>query len=79
MMEINKPIIEELLKTQIEHVILNEMPNAKYIAVMKFYMDDELDRKSSASPWLVGFIDEILIDCAEEMMDSFSNTHKQIH
>ncbi len=78
-MEINKPIIEELLKTQIEHIIMNEMPHDKYIAVMKFYIDDELDRKSSASPWLVGFIDEILIACAEEMMGSFSNTHEQIH
>ncbi|WP_406706458.1 hypothetical protein [Sodalis sp.] len=78
-MEINKPIIEELLKTQIEHIVLDEMPNDKYIAVMKFYREDELDRKSSASPWLVGFIDEILIARAEEMVDSFSNTHKQIH
>lgn len=75
-MEINKPIIEGRLKTQIEHVIMDEMPNDNHVAVMKFYMDDELDRKLSAFPWLVGFIDEILIDCAEEMMNSFSSTNK---
>lgn len=79
--EINKPVIEKLLKTQIEDILIDEMPEDKYISVMKFYKRDEINRKRSSSPWLVDFIDEVLITCAEEMLDSFIDApkSKQIH
>ncbi|CRL46721.1 hypothetical protein SGGMMB4_05576 [Sodalis glossinidius str. 'morsitans'] len=57
MVEINKPVIEKLLKVQIEDVLIDEMPEDKYISVMKFYKRDEINRKRSSSPWLVDFID----------------------
>ncbi|WP_440863240.1 hypothetical protein [Symbiopectobacterium purcellii] len=79
--EIDKPVIEKLLKTQIEDVLIDEDPEDKYLSVMKFYKRDEINRKRSTSPWLVDFIDEVLIACAEEMLDSFIDTpkSKQIH
>lgn len=59
--QIDKDVIETLLKHQIESVILEMRPAERYISVMRFYLGDRLKREQEGSTWMIDFIDEVLI------------------
>lgn len=65
--EIDQEVIETLLTYQIERYVMEEKPEEKYLAPMRFYQLDEINRKENGSTWLVDFIDGVFIDGAEEL------------
>ncbi|MFK3708752.1 hypothetical protein ACI2JR_28265, partial [Klebsiella sp. NPDC088457] len=65
--EIDQDVIETLLIYQIERYVMEERPEEKYLAPMRFYQGDELNRKENGSTWLINFIDGVFIEGAEEL------------
>lgn len=77
--EIDEQVIETLLIHQIERYVMEEKPEEKYLAPMRFYMGDEINRKEHGSTWLIDFIDSAFVDGAKELSAAFSDCDKTIH
>lgn len=77
--EINQQVIETLLIYQIERYVMDEKPEEKYLAPMRFYQLDEINRKEKGCTWLVDFIDEVFIGGAEDLKDLLSGNSGIMH
>ncbi|HEK2943406.1 TPA: hypothetical protein ACK1SE_000242 [Proteus mirabilis] len=62
-------VIETLLIHQIEWPLLEENPEEKYIAVWRFYTNNEIKETENGITWLFDFIDNVFIKGFQ-----FSNT-----
>ncbi|MTC35196.1 hypothetical protein GKR67_11290 [Providencia alcalifaciens] len=54
-------VIETLLIHQIEQPLLEESPEEKYIAVWRFYTNNEAKEAETGVTWLFDFIDDVFI------------------
>ncbi len=77
--EINQQVIETLLIYQIERYVMDEKPEERYLAPMRFYQLDEINRKEKGSTWLVDFIDGVFIHGTEELKDLLSESNGIMH
>lgn len=77
--EIDQNIIETLLIYQVERYVMEERPEEKYLAPMKFYQGDEVNRKENGSTWLIDFIDGVFIEGANEFKNLFDDCGSTIH
>ncbi|HBA1403301.1 TPA: hypothetical protein J8W36_002356 [Citrobacter koseri] len=77
--EIDQNVIETLLIHQVERYVMEEKPEEKYLAPMRFYMGDEVARKEHGSTWLIDFIDSVFIEGANEFKNLFDNCGSTIH
>ncbi|WP_340608303.1 hypothetical protein [Xenorhabdus bharatensis] len=60
--ELDSEVIETLLIHQIEKPILEINPVEKYIALWRFYSNNEKDEKENNSSWMRDFIDGVFIN-----------------
>ncbi|HGA5699008.1 TPA: hypothetical protein ACIS09_001663 [Salmonella enterica subsp. enterica serovar Birkenhead] len=79
LIEIDQNVIETLLIYQIERYVMEEKPEEKYLAPMRFYQGDEINRKENGSTWLFDFIDSVFIDGAKELENVFNDCDKIMH
>lgn len=79
LIEIDQNVIETLLIYQIERYVMEEKPEEKYLAPMRFYQGDEINRKENGSTWLFDFIDSVFIDGAKELENVFNDCDKTMH
>ncbi|HBM2885809.1 hypothetical protein [Klebsiella oxytoca] len=77
--EIDQNVIETLLIYQIERYVMEEKPEEKYLAPMRFYQGDEVNRKENGSTWLIDFIDSVFIEGANEFKNLFNNCDSTTH
>lgn len=77
--QIDKHVIETLLKHQIEAPILEMRPTERYISVMRFYLGDRLKRVQEGSTWMIDFIDDVLISGSKFLISGEIPPAKEIH
>lgn len=77
--QIDKHVIETLLKHQIEAPILEMRPTERYISVMRFYLGDRLKREQEGSTWMIDFIDEVLISGSKFLISGEIPPAKEMH
>ncbi|MFH2376627.1 hypothetical protein ABK675_07295 [Hafnia paralvei] len=77
--QIDKHVIETLLKHQIEAPILEKRPADRYISVMQFYLGDRLKREQEGSTWMIDFIDDVLISGSKFLISSEIPPAKEMH
>lgn len=77
--QIDKHVIETLLKHQIEAPILEMRPTERYISVMRFYLGDRLKRVQEGSTWMIDFIDDVLISGSKFLISGEIPPAKEMH
>lgn len=77
--QIDKHVIETLLKHQIEAPILEMRPTERYISVMRFYLGDRLKRVQEGSTWMIDFIDDVLISGSQFLISGEIPPAKEMH
>lgn len=77
--EIDQDVIETLLIYQVERCVMQERPEDKYLAPMRFYMGDEINRKENGSTWLIDFIDGVFTEGASEFKNLLNNCSDTAH
>lgn len=78
-MQIDQAVIETLLQHQIDPAILEEKPAERYIAVMRFYMGDDISREQNGSTWMRDFIDSVLIEGSQAILLGEALPTKNLH
>lgn len=66
-------VIETLLIHQIEQPLLAENPEEKYIAVWRFYTNNEAKEAETGITWLLDFIDDVFIKGFQLLNSPVSN------
>lgn len=66
-------VIETLLIHQIERPLLEENPEEKYIAVWRFYTNNETRETETGITWLFDFIDDVFIKGFQFLNTPLSN------
>lgn len=66
-------VIETLLIHQIERPLLEENPEEKYIAVWRFYTNNETRETEAGITWLFDFIDDVFIKGFQFLNTPLSN------
>ncbi|EJG2211597.1 hypothetical protein L1F92_003526 [Proteus mirabilis] len=66
-------VIETLLNHQIEQPLLAENPEEKYIAVWRFYTNNEAKEAETGITWLLDFIDDVFIKGFQLLNSPVSN------
>jgi hypothetical protein len=61
------------------NAMMDEKPEERYLAPMRFYQLDEINRKEKGSTWLVDFIDGVFIHGTEELKDLLSESNGIMH
>lgn len=64
---LTRELIENLLIKYIEDVLIEQKPQERYLAVFQFYSANEQRLKEDGHSWFAEFLDDMLVDLAEQL------------